>query len=423
MPRADWLAVQYNADYEGLNTRNLNIERALFAHTYAEHGVTEVGTTEHKRRVHEIAAKLTDIEWHPDSLSDVQAMLPSPSRRRDEVKWDRKARHAAACCRIRESQIRFVFLCYEYVSAPRKEYTNLLSYILIARRDWEAFSRFVAATSTRESSSPLILTHNGGGTTTSRLSTSVRLKDLVLDQKITDLVYRDVAGFMKRKAWFKRNHLPWKRGYMFYGPPGNGKTSLVKTLIKKFNLNAHIPNFAAPDFMDTNLQALVTDLGTHTKPAFLLMEDLDRFFPAGQPPQTKTSLSGLLNTLDGVGSVDGIITIATANNPTDLDRAILKRPGRFDRVVCFGNPDTELRRRYFRQKARHLDEGVIAEIADRTEAFSFAQLQETFILAGGSAYERGAKQVKDEDLRRAADTLREFTNLVGKKALKVGLGV
>src|SRR5439155_24452893 len=60
------------------------------------------------------------------------------------------------------------------------------------------------------------------------------------------------------------------------------------------------------------------------------------------------SFQSLLNCLDGVGTQDGVIVVATANDPNCLDPAILKRPGRFDRVVHFRNPDAELRRQYFR---------------------------------------------------------------------------
>jgi ATP-dependent 26S proteasome regulatory subunit len=77
-------------------------------------------------------------------------------------------------------------------------------------------------------------------------------------------------------------------------------------------------------------------------PALVILEDLDRAFPTeGKRTQERTvSFQTLLNCLDGVGSQDGIIVVATANDPTCLDPAILKRPGRFDRVVQFRNPET-----------------------------------------------------------------------------------
>jgi ATP-dependent Zn protease len=67
--------------------------------------------------------------------------------------------------------------------------------------------------------------------------------------------------------------------------------------------------------------------------------------------------------------VDGVIVVATANDPTCLDPAILKRPGRFDRVVQFRNPDADLRREYYRRLSPALD-GEQFEIAiENTEGF------------------------------------------------------
>jgi ATP-dependent 26S proteasome regulatory subunit len=92
-----------------------------------------------------------------------------------------------------------------------------------------------------------------------------------------------------------------------------------------------------------------------------------------------------------VGSQDGIVVVATANDPTCLDPAILRRPGRFDRVVHFRNPDDDLRREYYRRLS-HVLTGHEFEIAiEKTEGFSFAQLRETYILGAQSAFEHGSE--------------------------------
>jgi len=94
--------------------------------------------------------------------------------------------------------------------------------------------------------------------------------------------------------------------------------------------------------------------------------------------------------------------VATANNPTCLDAAILKRPGRFDRVVQFRNPDEELRREYYR-RFNPILAGEQFEIAiNRTEGFSFAQLRETYILGAQSAFENG-REIKMNDVTEAIE--------------------
>jgi hypothetical protein len=128
-------------------------------------------------------------------------------------------------------------------------------------------------------------------------------------------------------------------------------------------------------------------------PALVILEDLDRAFPTeGKRTQERTvSFQTLLNCLDGVGSQDGVIVVATANDPTCLDAAILKRPGRFDRVVQFRNPNAELRREYYQRLSPVLTGDQFEIAIEQTEGFSFAQLRETYILGAQSAFEHGSE--------------------------------
>ena len=75
--------------------------------------------------------------------------------------------------------------------------------------------------------------------------------------------------------------------------------------------------------------------GARNAPSLLIFEDLDRAFVGTNDQRPKITLQHFLNCLDGVGTQDGLIVVATANDPSSLGAAILKRPGRFDRVVPF----------------------------------------------------------------------------------------
>jgi len=114
------------------------------------------------------------------------------------------------------------------------------------------------------------------------------------------------------------------------------------------------------------------------------------------------SFQTLLNCLDGVGTHDGVIVVATANDPTCLDPAILKRPGRFDRVVQFRNPDADLRREYYRRLSPILTGEQFEIVIEETEGFSFAQLRETYILGAQSAFEHG-REVMVADVIKAIE--------------------
>jgi ATP-dependent Zn protease len=81
-----------------------------------------------------------------------------------------------------------------------------------------------------------------------------------------------------------------------------------------------------------------------------------------------------------MGSQDGVIVVAAANDSMSLDPAILKRPGRFHRVVQFGNPDADLRRQYDLRLSPNLGGEQLEIVIEKTEGFSLAQLRETYIL-------------------------------------------
>jgi SpoVK/Ycf46/Vps4 family AAA+-type ATPase len=231
--------------------------------------------------------------------------------------------------------------------------------------------------------------------------------DLVLDDSVGRLVKDDFSLFLQREDWYKQHRMPFRRGYLFYGPPGNGKSSVIRAMLSTPGVSGFTLNpfrYCADDDM---LTAMFREAAQST-PAVIVFEDLDRCYPADkeQEPVSRISLQQLLNHLDGIGNQDGIIVVATANNPSILDAAILRRPGRFDRVVGFQNPSADLRRRYLQQMCPPLAEDDLTECVRMTTAFSFAQLRETYIIAGQISLEVDG-QVTAARLIEAARTLAE----------------
>jgi len=159
----------------------------------------------------------------------------------------------------------------------------------------------------------------------------------------------------------------------------------------------------------------------NTAPSLVVIEDIDRAFPRlpSSGLRCKVSLQQLLNCLDGLDSQDGVVVVATANDPTVLDAAILRRPGRFDRVVALPAPDCELRLRYFRKFNPHLEEAALFRAAEDSDDFSFAQLKEAYVLAGQRAFERNTP-VTGNDLLEGIRVLRGGMALVSGHKRKVG---
>jgi SpoVK/Ycf46/Vps4 family AAA+-type ATPase len=226
---------------------------------------------------------------------------------------------------------------------------------------------------------------------------------LVLDSTTRRMVRTDFELFFQREDWFHQHNLPYRRGYLLWGPPGNGKTATLRLMAAHPFIQPYTLDLSDMEEKSADVLRLFEAAGENT-PALVILEDLDRAFPTeGKRTQERAvSFQTLLNCLDGVTTQDGVIVVATANDPTCLDPAILKRPGRFDRVVQFRNPDAELRRQYY-QRLSPVLAGEQFEIAiGKTEGFSFAQLRETYILGAQSAFEQG-REVNATDVTEAIE--------------------
>jgi hypothetical protein len=247
---------------------------------------------------------------------------------------------------------------------------------------------------------------------------------VVLDPTLMRLVRDDFESFLKREGWFKQHRLPFRRGYLFYGPPGNGKTSVLRVMASHPAISAHSLDFSNEELENGALTTVFEEAGRRA-PSLVLFEDLDRLYGQAmtRDNRTKITLQHLLNCFDGLAQHEGVIVVATANDPTTLDPAILRRPGRFDRVVPFRPPAAGLRHEYFRRlSAWSLDEATLARATSETDGFSFAQLREGYILAGQLAFGREDEEVRPEDLLEGIRMVRVEAQTVGSRLDGRGVG-
>lgn len=151
-----------------------------------------------------------------------------------------------------------------------------------------------------------------------------------LPQEQKDRVLNDVKGFLEAEEQYNRLAIPWHRGYMFHGPPGTGKTSLVKAIANEFNLDLWYVSLADLK-AESSLLGLLADVGPRS---LLLLEDIDTIKITHDRDASEAgtiSMGSLLNTLDGVATPHGLITVMTTNRFEVLDPA-LTRAGRMDLI-------------------------------------------------------------------------------------------
>ncbi|XP_066363507.1 protein HYPER-SENSITIVITY-RELATED 4-like [Miscanthus floridulus] len=170
---------------------------------------------------------------------------------------------------------------------------------------------------------------------------------LAMDDKLKSSVIEDLQRFVRRKDYYRRIGRAWKRGYLLYGPPGTGKSSLV----------AAMANFLKFDIYDLELTEVKSNsdlrrlLVKTSNRSILVVEDIDCSIElqqrdegerratasAGEENDDKVTLSGLLNSVDGLWSTSGEerIIVFTTNYRERLDPALL-RPGRMDMHIHMG---------------------------------------------------------------------------------------
>ncbi|CAI6341833.1 unnamed protein product [Periconia digitata] len=208
-----------------------------------------------------------------------------------------------------------------------------------------------------------------------------RWEDVILSSKMKKALTEVANKFFDNEAIYKEYGVPWKRGLIFHGPVGNGKTISLKALMhtiqeRKQPVVTLYVKSAPYNFDIRNIFQMARSM----TPCMLVLEDVDTIV-------TQSTRSYFFNEVDGLENNDGILMIATTNHLDQLDPGLSKRPSRFDRKYLFPLPDKSERSQYaqyWRNKLKDKKDiefpGKLCDaIAGITEDFSFAYLKEAFV--------------------------------------------
>ncbi|KAL2219439.1 putative bcs1 AAA-type ATPase [Thermoascus aurantiacus ATCC 26904] len=230
------------------------------------------------------------------------------------------------------------------------------------------------------------------------------ISTVILDKEKKRAILKDMNEYLHpvTRRWYANHGIPCRRGYLFSGAPGTGKTSLSAALAGVFGLDIYVLSLQDPNMNDSHLMKLMSEV---PRRCIVLLEDIDAAglnrpdnsngegdapdgssssssennhaqptihphrhvnisllratssSPSCSNPSSKVSvtLSGLLNAIDGVCSPEGRILIMTTNSPESLDKALV-RPGRVDMHVEFELPSREELRELFIRMYSDVDE-------------------------------------------------------------------
>jgi transitional endoplasmic reticulum ATPase len=219
------------------------------------------------------------------------------------------------------------------------------------------------------------------------------MRELLIQRPTT--TWDDIAGLGEVKLTLKEmvewplnyyqvyNHFNVEvpRGIILYGPPGNGKTLLVKALANMSNAN--FISVKGPEFMSKwvgESEKMVRETFRKAKsmaPSIIFFDEIDSLVPTrgnsiSGAGVSENVVAQMLTEIDGIESLKDVVIVGATNRLDLVDPALL-RPGRFDRQIYIGNPDLSTIREIL-EKTTHgkplADDVNLDEIAEELNRIS-----------------------------------------------------
>ena len=223
----------------------------------------------------------------------------------------------------------------------------------------------------------------------------------------------EIVDFLKNPQKYDALGARVPKGVLLVGPPGTGKTLLARAVAGE--ANAPFLSISGSNFVEMYVgvgASRVRDLFEQAKkssPSLIFIDEIDavgRHRGAGMGgghDEREQTLNQLLIEMDGFEGNSGVIVIAATNRPDILDPALL-RPGRFDRQITVGYPNTKGREDILKVHARNKAIGPdvdLAEVAKATTGFTGAELENLLNEAALLAARRHLKAITKPEIDEA----------------------
>ena len=224
---------------------------------------------------------------------------------------------------------------------------------------------------------------------------------------------QEVVDFLRDPAKYTEIGARIPHGMLLVGPPGTGKTLLARAVAGEAGVQ--FLSISGSDFVEMYVgvgASRVRDLFEQAKkiaPAIIFIDEIDAVGRkrgsglGGGHDEKEQTLNQLLVEMDGFGRTEGVIVLAATNRPDILDPALL-RPGRFDRQIYVGAPDSKGREEILKVHAKNkkLDGEVdLHSVALATTGFTGADLSNLLNEAAIMAARENRPALNMEDLNEA----------------------
>lgn len=226
---------------------------------------------------------------------------------------------------------------------------------------------------------------------------------IVLPLTTLAMLDRNVLGFVAQRARLKALGMPGKKGLLFHGKPGTGKTHTIHYLADA--LPHHTTLLITAE--QVGILHHYFQLARFLQPAIMVIEDADLIARSREQMSgacgAEVLLNQLLNEMDGLREDAEILFILTTNRPDELEAALAARPGRIDQAIEFPLPDEDGRLRLIHLYAGGLQTkpGVAEDLVRLTEGGSAAFIKELMRRAAQFLLEQGGETLERSHVEAA----------------------
>ena len=213
---------------------------------------------------------------------------------------------------------------------------------------------------------------------------AVTWKDVVGLDDVREVLLEAIELPLLHEDLLKEYHVEPIKGILLFGPPGCGKTMIVKAAANE--LNATFLSLSGADLLKLGYDGAVTEIkntfnrAKENPPAIIFIDEVDAIAPsreiASATPLGEKLVAQLLNEMDGVKQLKNVLFIGATNRPEILDSAML-RPGRFDKIIFIHPPLAEGRAHLFELNLKGVpkaDDVDFARLAKYTDGYTGADI-------------------------------------------------
>ncbi|MDE1851810.1 MAG: AAA family ATPase [Candidatus Micrarchaeota archaeon] len=253
-----------------------------------------------------------------------------------------------------------------------------------------------------------------------RRESTISIDDVIGLESAKKALYEAVEVPILHPNLVKKYDVPETKGILLFGPPGTGKTMLMRAIANELG-DVHMVILSGADVSRLGLERAVFTVketfnrAKENAPAIVFIDEIDALLPGrDSASELGVGIVGeFLQEFDGIKPSSGIVVVGVTNRPDQLDSAML-RGGRFDRLIFVAPPGKDDREQLFKHYLRKValsDDVDFEKLASMTVGYTGADIANVCRQCKMSALEKDLSTAQEskitmKELLKALDTIR-----------------